>query len=312
MARILASTVGLSREDWLRMRLGGIGGSDAAAAVGKDRFRSRLALWAEKTGRSEGVPDNERMRLGRDLEEYVAERFCEASGKSVSDPRAIFMHDEFDCIIANIDREIIGENAGLECKTANCSYSKLPDKIDDLPPYYLAQCYHYLNVMKYERMYLAVLDLASGELHIFDIPYDKRKCTELLAAELKFWNHYVAADIRPEPDGSDSSEDALRSLCKPVREECRELYKYENTAAELFAVRGRIHELEGEERKLRQVLISALDGSAIGVTEKYRVQLSQQRRSAVDSKLLREKYSEVYEKCLKVSTANVFKITEKE
>lgn len=238
MARILASTVGMSHENWLRMRRGGIGGSDAAAAVGKDRFRSRLALWAEKTGRSKGVPDNGRMRLGRDLEGYVAERFCEATGKSVSEPKAIFIHDEFDCIIANIDREIVGENAGLECKTANCSYSKLPDKIDDLPPYYLAQCYHYLNVMKYERMYLAVLDLASGELRVFEIPYDERRCAELLAAELEFWNQYVTADVRPEPDGSDSSEEALRLLCEPVHDECRELFKYENTAAELFAVRG--------------------------------------------------------------------------
>ena len=45
----LASTVGLSREEWLDIRQQGIGSSDAAVAVGLSPYKSALSLWLEKT-----------------------------------------------------------------------------------------------------------------------------------------------------------------------------------------------------------------------------------------------------------------------
>lgn len=49
----LASTVGLSREEWLDIRQQGIGSSDAAVAVGLSPYKSALSLWLEKTGRKQ-------------------------------------------------------------------------------------------------------------------------------------------------------------------------------------------------------------------------------------------------------------------
>lgn len=50
----LVETRSLGREAWLEVRKGGIGSSDAAAAVGLSPYKSQLELWMEKTGRSEG------------------------------------------------------------------------------------------------------------------------------------------------------------------------------------------------------------------------------------------------------------------
>jgi putative phage-type endonuclease len=52
----LISTKELPREDWLAMRKGGIGSSDAAAAVGLNPYKSQLKLWLEKTGRDTKLP----------------------------------------------------------------------------------------------------------------------------------------------------------------------------------------------------------------------------------------------------------------
>ena len=49
----LVDTKGLDREAWLDVRKGGIGSSDAAAAVGLNPYKSPLELWLEKTGRSQ-------------------------------------------------------------------------------------------------------------------------------------------------------------------------------------------------------------------------------------------------------------------
>jgi len=52
----LVKTHDLSREEWLTVRKGGIGSSDAAAAVGLNPYKSPLELWLEKTGRDAGLP----------------------------------------------------------------------------------------------------------------------------------------------------------------------------------------------------------------------------------------------------------------
>ena len=119
MPRILKKTTEISHEEWLELRRTGIGGSDSSTVCGLNPYSSLIALWADKTGRMPPKEDNEAMRIGRDLEEYVAKRFAEATGKKVRRRNAIFQHDTYDFITANIDREIVGENAGLECKTTS-------------------------------------------------------------------------------------------------------------------------------------------------------------------------------------------------
>jgi predicted phage-related endonuclease len=47
----LVDTRTLDRSQWLEVRHGGIGSSDAATAVGLNPYKSPLELWAEKTGR---------------------------------------------------------------------------------------------------------------------------------------------------------------------------------------------------------------------------------------------------------------------
>lgn len=65
----------LSRNEWLQLRKNGIGGSDAGAICGLNPYASPLSVYMDKTGGLEEKEDNEAMRQGRDLEEYVARRF---------------------------------------------------------------------------------------------------------------------------------------------------------------------------------------------------------------------------------------------
>lgn len=76
-------TANMSKEDWAKLRSTTIGGSDAAAILGLNPYKSPYALWAEKTGKviPEDISQKEAVRLGTDLEEYVAKRFTEATGK---------------------------------------------------------------------------------------------------------------------------------------------------------------------------------------------------------------------------------------
>lgn len=113
------STKGMSREEWLVQRRKTVGGSDAAAIVGLSAYASPYSVWADKTGRTPDKPDNEAMRQGRDLEDYVARRFIEETGKKVRRNTAMLYNPLYPFAHADVDRMIVGENAGLECKTTS-------------------------------------------------------------------------------------------------------------------------------------------------------------------------------------------------
>ena len=52
------------------------------------------------------------MRQGRDLEEYVAQRFTEATGLKVRRANAIYQNEEHPLLLADFDRLIVGQKAG--------------------------------------------------------------------------------------------------------------------------------------------------------------------------------------------------------
>ena len=155
------STKGMSREDWLAQRRKTIGGSDAAAIVGLSRYSTPYTIFMDKTGRLPDKPDTEAMRLGRDLEDYVAKRWQEATGKKVRRLQAMLYNPLYPFAHADVDRMVIGEDAGLECKTTSTLDVKQFNGVE-FPEKYYAQCVHYLAVTGVKRWYLAVLVFGRG------------------------------------------------------------------------------------------------------------------------------------------------------
>ncbi len=184
-ANALVRTLDMGRDEWLEWRRKGIGGSDAPAIIGLDRYRSAFDVYADKLGLKQEQPDNEAMRQGRDLEEYVASRFCEYTGKKVRRRNAILQHPEYPWMIADIDRCVVGENAGFEAKTTSV-LNRTKFSQGEFPPNYYVQCMHYMAVTGAERWYLAVLVLNKA-FHVFTIERDEAEIQALIAAEKDFW-----------------------------------------------------------------------------------------------------------------------------
>ena len=156
MKNVIKHKLPSTREEWLSKRLKGIGGSDAGSILGLNPYKSAYTLWCEKTGRIHNDTDNEAMRLGRDLEDYVAQRFTEATGNKVRKSGYSYQSKEHPFMLANVDRLIVGEDAGLECKTTNMMTKTRYDK-GDIPASYYAQCMHYMTVTGLKKWYIAVL-----------------------------------------------------------------------------------------------------------------------------------------------------------
>ena len=72
-----------SRKSWLEARRGGLGGSDSAAIVGVDPYRSALQVYAEKTDLIEPQEDNNILWWGRKLQPIVAQAYRRETGRKL-------------------------------------------------------------------------------------------------------------------------------------------------------------------------------------------------------------------------------------
>jgi putative phage-type endonuclease len=306
----LAKTLDMPREEWLKLRRQGIGGSDAAAIVGLDRWRSAFDVYADKLGLKPEQPDNEAMRQGRDLEDYVAQRFMEATGKKVRRRNAILQHPEHTFMTANIDRWVVGENAGFEAKTTSvlnrCKFSQ-----GEFPPNYYVQCMHYMAVTGAERWYLAVLVLNKA-FHVFTIERDEAEIQALIEAEKHFWENHVLKQIPPAPDGSEATTEVIKQLFPEAKERTETtLFGYEHKIKQYLGLDEQVKELTKQRDALKQEIQLALADAEIGRAQGYVVEWKNQVRQTLDTQKLKKEQAEIYQKYLKpAQTVRVFKIKE--
>lgn len=212
----LVNTQDLSRAQWLDVRKGGIGSSDAAAAVGLHPYKSPLQLWMEKTGREHLLPQvdpddpTSPMYWGTLLEPIVAAHYTRRTGLRVRRINAVLQHPEHPWMLANIDREVIGSPQVqlLECKTAG--YHGARSWEDGVPEYVQLQVMHQLAVTGKPAADVAVL-ICGQELRIHRIERDETMIAQLIELERRFWR-CVETDTAPPPDGSESADVALRAL----------------------------------------------------------------------------------------------------
>ena len=208
----IADTRTLTHDEWLALRRTGIGGSDAGAIMGVSPYKGAFSVWADKQGKLPPLEDNEAMRQGRDLEDYVARRFAEASGLRVRHEYSMLRSVEHPCMLADIDRRIIGERAGLECKTSR-DITMARYRNGEYPMEYYCQCLHYLAVTGWDCWYLAVL-VYGTDLLIYKICRDEvlDDIEALIRAEEAFWQNHMVLDQPPAPDALDSTAAALGSV----------------------------------------------------------------------------------------------------
>lgn len=301
-------TATMSKEEWTALRSTTIGGSDAAAILGLNPYKSPYALWAEKTGKviPEDISKKEAVRLGTDLEEYVAKRFTEATGKKVRRENYTVFRDDMPYAHANYDRVVIGERAGLEIKTTNALNLK-KFKNGEYPANYYVQCCHYLLVSGLDRWYLAVLVLGV-EFKVFTIERDEAEIAALKEAEENFW-YQVQNDLPPEIDGMDSTIDALNETF-PISDPEADAVDLTSCAVDLTILdecSQQIKALEEKKKAAQGRIKETLGEAEMGFYSTYSVSWKSQKQQTFDRKKWEKDHGEIPEEYLKTSESRTFR-----
>lgn len=289
----LVETRGLSRTDWLQVRRTGIGGSDAAAAVGLNPYKSQLELWLEKTGRDAALPTpdpddtTQPVYWGTLLEPIVAAAYTQQTGNRVRKVHAVLQHPTIPWMLANLDREVIGVPGVqiLECKTAGEFGAR--HWREGVPEYVQLQVQHQLAVTGKAAADVAVL-LCGQQLDVHRIERDETLIARLIPLEAQFWR-YVETDTPPPADGSESADRALRCLYPGTggTVDFTDDRRLSAVFADLVAVRVDIEHRETQEALLKQAIQQAMGEADRAIFETGSVSFKRSRDSSgVDLKRL--------------------------
>lgn len=193
-----------TREDWLKVREGGIGSSEVATILGLNEYETPYQLWRRKKGLDQPKPENFAMTAGHYLEDAVSRFYADATGREIIKASAgdwLIRNNERPFLQVSPDRTfwLPGQvrndrNKGIcECKTTRMDVDP-----DNLSNYWFCQLQYQLGVAELTEGSLAWLCLGLNyKFGYKDIKFD----AEFFAYEVerveRFWQDYIAGDQEP-------------------------------------------------------------------------------------------------------------------
>lgn len=304
------STKDMTRDEWLQERRKSIGGSDAAGIIGMNKYSSPYTVWADKTGRLPPKEETEAIRLGNDLEEYVSRRWAEETGKRIKRYPYIIHNVLYPFAHANIDRAVIGEKAGLECKTTSTLDVRQFNGVE-FPEKYYAQCVHYLAVTGWDRWYLAVLVFGRG-FYTYVLERDQAEIDALMTAEGLFWLT-VQEDDPPAPDGAEATSDTLTTIWAESNGGGIELFDRGEMLDEYMMLRRQKKSIDERISEIENAIKGDMEDAERAVCGAYTVSWKTQQRSNFQAKEFAKTYPQIdLTPFYKQTSSRPFKITMKE
>ena len=208
-------TKDLSREDWLRLRQSGIGGSDISAIMGFNPYKTAYDLYHDKINDVVEDAQSDAAYWGTILEDVVAKEYALRNDCKVQKVNYMIRHPKFDFALANIDRAVINPAISgnvrlkdgklttdklLEVKTAS-EYMKNvwgDEASDQVPDNYNLQCQWYMGITGVDECDLALL-LGGNKYRQYNIKFDSELFEIMIDEAQNFWVNHVLARVEPTP-----------------------------------------------------------------------------------------------------------------
>lgn len=317
-------TKDMTHEQWLTARRGSIGGSDAGAIIGLNKWASSLTVYLDKKGLNtfEGNTATER---GNWLEDPIRQKCRELLEVPIEAVPYMFTSEEHPFMSANIDGVIYlqeeKEINGILLKGLGGHEIKTSQRGDgftenEIPDSYFAQTQHYMAVLDLPWFVLSAYLIDKNEFRHYVIQRDDEFIGRLIEAEKNFWENFVEKDVMPAPSGVDAENDLIANMFEGSSVSIILDGEAESLSAEYLLINEQLKELEARKSQIASSLklkiiaqqTGSSDTKAKAVAGKYNISFSKFMRKSVDSEKLKK--DGLYEAYCKESESGMFRITE--
>ena len=292
------------RAAWLAARRKGLGGSDIAAILGMNPWKTPLGVYLDKTGEMPDEPQSHRAEWGLRLERVILDGAVDALNADREEPLElatvdeILAHPDHGWMLASLDGCLDGDPQGpgvAEAKSTSYWARQQWEDGDTLPDAWHCQVQWYLAVTGWQWGVIAVL-WDTANLHLEHVEADREFQSALVEVGERFWRDHVLAG---NPPAAGAGDDELTKRLHPEPEpgssvllpdEAREVIAERNAAraAEKHAAERR----KAAEARIRQLLGDAEEGWFPG-DPRPAVRFPVVETQRLDGKALREAHPDI-------------------
>lgn len=300
-------------------RRSGIGGSDVGGILGASRFSTPLSVYAEKLGIFQ-KEETSQMEMGHIMEPVIADIFMKKTGKKVHNVTEAITSKRNPLFFANLDRRVVGEQAGLEIKNPSQWVDGLYD--GTAPEENILQCQHYMAVTGYPSWYLAVL-IGGNDFRWFTVERDDELISIAHERCLKFWQDHVVPKKPPEPTGKDIDRQILSVLYNEGPDSTLLIYlNKKQQAGDKFKLGEKAQKLlvrldeaklevklaEGREASVKNQILLELGGLELANAGTKDISFRKYFKKSLNQKGLQLKYPAIYQEFLEETSYRQLKI----
>jgi putative phage-type endonuclease len=302
-----------SEEEWHKLREGGIGGSDAGAILGINKYVSPLKLYKIKTKEYvEDVSDNVYIKKGKDLESFIFNNHVipdmSKRGYRAVHPEHVFINNQFPWLRANCDGLAIkdtlistpDENIVVEIKWVSewAEVNWNSDEYLGIPASYYAQVQHYMLVTGARKAILYALFDRTWEVKTYEIPFNYSFASNLVAKTKEFYTN-IQNKIPPAISATLDKEFISEYVSKmPAHITVSE--EMSQQISEYLALKKDADALDKEiTKKYDEIMERYLNGER--PNEHFKITVSACKKSGFDSKKFAIEHPTVYEEYKTVS-----------
>lgn len=278
-----------------------IGGSDVAAILGLNRYKTAYEVWEEKKHSIKTFDGNAATEWGKKLEPVIIAHFEQINNVKVFDNNERYISKEYDFLGCHPDGicTINNENVLIEVKTVSTDAFKFWG--NELPLEYYCQVQHNLNVLGLTKAKFIYLVLDSRYYGEIEISYDKEYAESVQKFLVKWWNEYIIGDNTPIKTVTDYEKENPEVKMVEADEETAKKH------TELIELKAKIKELETQKEAIEDFLkLKIGDATDLMYGLNTIATWRPQTKVTVDTKKLKEELPETFLKYATEKTSRTF------
>lgn len=293
---------------WKAYRAQGIGSSEVGTILGVNKWQTPYALWLQKTGQVPATPQNIAMRVGHELESFVAQLYEEHTGNVVdktTEGNWSVRNDMRPYTIASPDRICTAKTDGhkilLECKTTQIAVD-----YDNIPPYWFCQVQYLLACSGLEDGAIAWL-VGNHDFGTKRIVKDENFQQWMFEKLDKFWRDNIQGGIPPQPVNVSDVEEMFPHPVEGKTVEADAIIT--KTISELREKQVIYSALKKEIDGLKaDVRTFMTDANSLLVDGRVAATLSEYTSSKIDGERLKMERPDIYEAYCKTSATTTLRV----
>ncbi len=248
----------MERAQWLEERRKGIGGSDVAAILGLNPWKTAYQVYQEKRKEVEDWEGNAATDWGKRIEPAIRQWYSDETGRCVRLPDKILFHEKYPFMLASLDG-FTDDPRGVEIKTARSGKGWGDPGTSEIPDYYALQVQHYMIVTGFPVFDVPV-SIAGGSPEIYEVQADKELHEMIIEVEAKFWQMVIHGNPPDVTTYADAIQRYGRSSASGVKQAESEAIR--KAYDDLKFTRNQLAGLEHAEEDLKAEIIKYLGDEA--------------------------------------------------